>query len=272
MKRVLITGGTGFVGRQIIKHLVTSGCNIRNVTRNNDECVADHFDNYYLRDLFNATTDELIKACEGVDIIIHSAWYAEPGKYLDSPLNLDCLAGTLRFAQIATMVGVKRFVGIGTCFEYDLTEGYLRTSSQLAPKTLYGAAKVSAFHALSKYFELNNVSFSWCRLFYLYGEGEDQRRLVPYLHAQLSAGKYAELSSGRQIRDFIDVSHAAKQIVDVSLSEMTGAVNICSGIPITVAELANSIADIYGRRDLLRFGARSENVNDPPCVIGEKSI
>jgi dTDP-6-deoxy-L-talose 4-dehydrogenase (NAD+) len=47
-----------------------------------------------------------------------------------------------------------------------------------------------------------------------------------------------------------------------------GPVNICSAQPITVRQLAETIADEFGRRDLLRFGARPDNLVDPPCVVG----
>jgi dTDP-6-deoxy-L-talose 4-dehydrogenase (NAD+) len=116
------------------------------------------------------------------------------------------------------------------------------------------------------------LSFAWCRLFYLYGEREDERRLVPYLHSRLSRGQVAELTSGRQVRDFLDVAEAGRLIAKVSMSGACGALNICSGQPTTVAELAGRIADQYGRRDLLRFGVRPDNVEDPPCVIGEPSV
>jgi len=51
---------------------------------------------------------------------------------------------------------------------------------------------------------------AWCRLFYLHGEGEDARRLVPYLRAKLIAGEPAELTSGKQIRDYLDVRDAGR--------------------------------------------------------------
>ena len=54
-------------------------------------------------------------------------------------------------------------------------------------------------------------------------------------------------------------------IVDCALGRARRAVNICSGTPVTVRELAERIADEYGRRDLLRFGARPDNLVDPPC-------
>jgi nucleoside-diphosphate-sugar epimerase len=112
------------------------------------------------------------------------------------------------------------------------------------------------------------VSFVWCRVFYLYGEGEDERRLVPYVRRQLAAGQEVLLTRGDQVRDFLDVKDAAGMIADVALGQQQGAVNVCSGQAVSVRQLAERIADEYGRRDLLRFGAKAENVFDPPRVVG----
>jgi len=64
------------------------------------------------------------------------------------------------------------------------------------------------------------------------------------------------------------VIDAGRTIADVALGHRKGAVNVCSGTPTTVRELAERIADEYGRRDLLRFGARADNQFDPPMVVG----
>jgi dTDP-6-deoxy-L-talose 4-dehydrogenase (NAD+) len=70
------------------------------------------------------------------------------------------------------------------------------------------------------------------------------------------------------VRDFLDVRDAGRMIADVALGTVTGPVNICSGVPTTVRQLAERIADEYGRRDLLRFGVRPDNLFDPPRVVG----
>ena len=57
-------------------------------------------------------------------------------------------------------------------------------------------------------------------------------------------------------------------IVDTALGHVQGPVNICSGVPVTVRELAERIADDYGRRDLLRFGTYPDNLVDPPRIVG----
>ena len=204
-------------------------------------------------DLFIETQAWWEKACEGVDTVVHVAWYAEPGNYLQSAENLDCLGGTLALAKACVHAGVRRFVGVGTCFEYDLTRRYLSIDTPLKPTTPYAACKAAAFLALSQYLAVACVEFAWCRLFYLYGEGEDERRLVPYLRRQLARGEVAELTSGTQVRNFMNVEDAGHAIADIATGNLGRAVNVCSAKGATVRELAEQIADEYGRRDLLRL-------------------
>jgi dTDP-6-deoxy-L-talose 4-dehydrogenase (NAD+) len=269
---VLLTGATGFVGRQVLRALMDRGLRTRLIVRDTKQHqVEDHelIEGVVITpDLFAEGAEWWDHACQGIDTVIHVAWYTEPGQYLHSAKNLDCLIGTLQLAKGATLAGVRRFVGIGTCFEYDLSDGRLAIETPLRPLTPYAGAKAGAFMALSRWFPQKGVLFSWCRLFYLFGEHEDERRLVPYIRRCLSLGERAELTSGTQVRDYLDVRKAGQMIADIALGEHEGAANICSGVPITVRQFAEQIADEYGRRDLLRFGERPDNPIDPPCVIG----
>lgn len=271
-RKVLLTGANGFVGRQVFKALLSSDVDIRLVLRHGRE-IPDKAQNriegvLWTDDLFAEPVDWWAEACSGVDTVVHVAWYAEPGKYLSSPKNIDCLSGTLDLARGAVASGVRRLVGVGTCFEYELGGDWLSVDTPLKPITPYAASKAAAFLALSQWLPTESIEFAWCRLFYLYGEGEDRRRLVPYLRERLAAGLPADLTSGKQVRDFMDVSEAGREIAKVALGDTQGARNVCSGIPVTVREMAERIADEYGRRDLLRFGARPDNEVDPPRVVG----
>ena len=171
-------------------------------------------------------------------------------------------------AKVAREVAVSRFVGLGTCIEYEMSDAPLELTSPLAPVTPYAGAKVAAFTALQQWFLHSEVSFLWCRLFHLYGAGEHPNRLFPAIHNGLQAGQVIDLTLGQQIRDFCPIEDAAKMIVDGALSTVEGPANICTGTGRSVRELAEEIADQYGRRDLLNFGARAENLMDPPRIVG----
>jgi dTDP-6-deoxy-L-talose 4-dehydrogenase (NAD+) len=269
---VLLTGATGFVGRQVLRALHDCGMAVRVVIRESKKdqlkAVSGIESVVVSRDLFAEDSIWWATVCQSVDAIVHVAWYVDPPTYLRSPKNLDCLSGTLSLAKGAARAGVRRFVGIGTCFEYDLTGGTLSVQTALRPLTPYAGAKAAAFMALSQWFPERGIEFAWCRLFYLYGEGEDSRRFVPYLHAKLTAGQPVELTSGTQVRDYLDVAEAGRMIAKIALGTLQGPFNICSSIPISVRQFAEQIADEYGRRDLLRFGARADNLIDPPYIVG----
>ena len=275
MGPVLLTGGLGFVGRQVLRNLVRRGIQVRLVVREGKQeelGAVEHTGSIVATpDLFSEGIDWWAEVCSDIDTVIHCAWYADPTDYLVSPKNLDCLIGTLRLAQGVAKSGVRRFVGIGTSVEYEQSAGMLSIDTPLRPSTPYGAAKAAAFSMLSQWLPTQEVGFAWCRLFNLYGEGEDARRLVPYLHSKLMAGEVAELTTGNQVRDFLDVATAGEMISDFACGDRQGAVNICSGVPVTVRELAERLADEYGRRDLLRLGARKDNPLEAQYVVGIKN-
>ena len=275
MGPALLTGGLGFVGRQVLRKLLERGIQVRLVVRKGKQeelvPVESNGPIVVTPDLFSEGVDWWAEVCSKIDTVIHCAWYADPADYLVSPRNLDCLIGTLRLGQGVAKAGVRRFVGIGTSVEYELSAGMLSVDTPLRPSTPYGGAKAAAFTMLSQWLPTQKVGFAWCRLFNLYGEGEDVRRLVPYLRAKLMAGEVAELTSGRQVRDFLEVTIAGDMICDVACGGEQGAVNICSGVPVSVRELAERIADEYGRRDLLHLGARQDNPLEAQYVVGRRN-
>ncbi|SIQ59938.1 dTDP-6-deoxy-L-talose 4-dehydrogenase (NAD+) [Rhizobium sp. RU20A] len=272
MTHVLVTGATGFVGRQVVKALLANDHTVTAICRPGSEgklgTLADKVAIIVSADMFRESEEWLAGHLTGKDAVIHVAWYVEPGKYLDSPENLACVEGSLRLARAAVAAGVGHVIGVGTCFEYRLPSDHLTVESPLAPQTLYAASKLSVYHMLGQYLAKQDTRFSWCRLFYLFGEGEHPARLVPYVRGRLAAGETAKLSAGTQIRDFLDVAIAGAMIADVVRTGQPGAINICSGRPTTIRALVEGIADEVGRRDLLEFGTAAIHPSDPAAVVG----
>lgn len=270
-RSVLVTGASGFVGRQVLRALQSSNIEVRVVTRAPELFTWPTGTSLVCTEnAFAESAGWWAEAARGVHAVLHLAWYAEPGAYLQSQKNLECLKGSLTMAEGCVAAGVRRFVGVGTCFEYDTQNGYLSTQTPLNPKSPYAAAKAALYLFLREYLPERQVAFAWCRLFHLFGEGEDPRRLVPYVRQRLSQGLPVELTSGWQIRDYLDVQEAGVELAGNLLGSKEGSINICSGVGRSVRQIVEDIADEYGRRDLLRFGLRADNFTDPPVVVGIK--
>lgn len=272
MSTVLVTGASGFVGTQIVNQLASKGHDLRLVSRPPAaRRLASRFANATLlecEDLFAQSADDWAESCKGVDVIIHAAWYVNPADYLDSEKNAACVSGTFRMAQGAVRAGVRHFVGIGTCMEYALPSEQLDINAPTGPSTVYGGCKLATFEILDNFLKSSQVDFSWCRLFYLFGEGENEKRLYPYLKRCMEAGETARLGAGTQLRDYMDVADAGARIADVIDTGQVGAINVCSGLPVSICQFAESVADRYGRRDLLEFGTHQPHPCDPSAVVG----
>ena len=113
--KILVTGSTGFVGQQVMKALSLLVVDLSIIVR--PEKVSFFQQDTSVKsiiistDIFAESSSWWKTHCLDVDIFIHLAWYAEPGKYLDSPLNTDCYNGTVSMIKGASKAGIKKFVG-----------------------------------------------------------------------------------------------------------------------------------------------------------------
>ena len=268
---ILLTGASGFVGRQVLKEIIDRSIDCTIICRDVDKIHPDQKKNIkniiVSKNIFTESKEWWFDNLNGIDVIIHLAWFVEPGEYLESKKNLECLIGSLNLAQAASERKVSKFVGIGTCFEYEFSNSKIDIDRKLSPQNLYATCKASLFNILTQTFK-NKLNFLWCRLFYLYGEGENEKRFYPYLKEKMKNNEIADLSDGLQIRDFLNVKDASRIIVEASLGNNKGPFNVCSGKEITLKDFAYQIADEYGDRKLLNFGARPNNDLDPAYVVG----
>ena len=139
----------------------------------------------------------------------------------------------------------------------------------LRPATLYGAAKHALHTAAAPYAEQAGFELAWGRIFFVYGPGEPEGRLVPSVGRTLLAGEPVPTTSGDQVRDFMHVEDVAGAFAALADADTTGAVNIASGDPVRVRDVVETLAEQVGRPDLLRPGALPDREGDPPRLVAD---
>ena len=270
MSRVLVTGASGFIGHNAVGELSSQGHEVHAVSsRVKGEAEA----RWHRADLLQpGTAAELINSVQP-ELLLHFAWYAEPGKYWTSPENVRWVEASLALLRAFQAAGGQRAVMAGTCAEYDwsvpgvMSEG----GHPLGPSTLYGHSKTALCEVAEAFAGETGLSFAWGRIFFLYGPREHPGRLVSSVARALVAGQEAKTSEGSQIRDFMHVADAAGAFAALLLSPVKSVVNIGSGEPVTVREVVEQIAAAAGRPDLVRAGALPQREGEPPEIVADAS-
>ena len=271
MKRVLLTGASGFIGRHAVEPLRARGYEIHAVS---SRPVLESGDGVTWHRV------NLLDAAAGVRLVhdiapthlLHLAWYVVPGKLISSPENFAWTAASLELVRAFAARGGQRFVGCGSAYEYDWNYGYCSERlTPAAPNTVYGACKL-ALHLMTEAAAAQaNLSAAWGRAFFLYGPQEQQDRLAASVIRAVLRGEPAKCSHGRQIRDYMHVQDVANGMVALLDSDVRGAVNIASGQATTLRDIVLGVGRLLGRPDLIQLGAIPARANDTPLVVGDNS-
>jgi nucleoside-diphosphate-sugar epimerase len=266
-KRVLVTGGAGFVGSRTIAPLLARGFEVH-VAERSGRTVAGA--TVHVVDLTDPVASAALVERARPSHLLHAAWFTQHGVYWSAPENLTWLRASLALLESFQRSGGRRFVGVGTCAEYAWgVRGALREEAELRPDTLYGAAKSALGGVLSQFARSVSLSWGWARLFFLYGPGEHPSRIVASVARDLVAGRRVELSDGRQLRDFMHVDDAGAALAALLDSDVQGAVNVASGDAVSIGDLARRLAALDGRGAELAFGARPRRDGEPEEIVAD---
>ncbi len=261
MKRVVLTGGSGFVGRAALAPLAAAGFEMHCLGRTAVPGVTSH-----AIDLLGGDPAPVLAAIAPTHLL-HLAWYAEPGKFWHAPENLDWVAASLRLARAFAATGGGRMVGAGSCAEYDWSHALLdEATTPLRPGTLYGTAKASLNAILHSAAPRLGLSLGWGRIFFPYGPGERSGRLLPDVIDAALAGRRVACSDGTQTRDFMHVADVAGALVALLASDVTGPVNIATGTALPLREIVGAAAALTGGTALVDWGARPRQPGEPDVM------
>jgi UDP-glucose 4-epimerase len=234
--RVALTGGTGFVGANLVRALLQRGAEVHLLNR--AQAATWRIDavrrdvTQHVVDLKDAESIRTVVRAMQPEVVFHLAQF---GGYawqvgLDEMIATNHLAG-INLLQAAGDVGA-RFVNTGSSSEYGAKPYPTDESMPLAPNSDYAATKAAFTLHCQQSARRENRFVPTLRLYSVYGPYEEPRRLIPRLVSFGLEGKLPALAAPETARDFVfvgDVVEAYLRTLDAALPDPGAIYNICSG-------------------------------------------
>jgi nucleoside-diphosphate-sugar epimerase len=260
----VVTGASGFIGHHTLLPLLQAGFEVHALSRRPSGEIRAEGLSYHTADLLDqVATSAVIRTIKPTHLL-HLAWYVEPGMYWASLNNLSWVAASLALFRTFLEAGGRRAVFAGTCAEYDWSHEKLSEyATPLRSNTLYGRAKNALRELIEEAGTISDTSTAWGRIFYLYGPREPRGRLVSDAFNLLLKGQKLATTLGYQQRDFMHVADVGAAFAAVICSDVAGAINVASGRCVAVRQIVEMIGRLTDRMDLIEFGARASNPNEP---------
>ncbi|MDR3156975.1 MAG: NAD(P)-dependent oxidoreductase [Lactobacillales bacterium] len=262
--KVLIIGGTGFIGEEILKLIRNQNIEIYAIKNKKNFQDQDNNINWIKCDIFNDM--ELKKVFQEVkpQYLLNLAWRISQNYWIAN-YNFDFLKTSISLLQYFKLNGGKRVVFAGTCAEYKYKSTPLKEGDLTESETTYAKCK-NSLREIAEYYSLqNDVSFVWGRIFYAFGRNERETCLTSYLIKNLSKNKKVIINNGNAIRDYIYVKDVAGAFIKLLFSDVKGSVNVCSGKGIILKKYAKMIAQKLNKAQYLVF---QEN-NEFSIIVGD---
>ncbi|MBP6353845.1 MAG: NAD(P)-dependent oxidoreductase [Acinetobacter sp.] len=270
--RVLLTGGSGFLGRYILQALDQLGIETWVMGREKPVFHPPLNFNFIEVDLLTAIDLQAYLKDIQPSHLIHLAWYAEHGKYWTSELNLRWVDASVRLVEAFCAADGKQFIGAGTCAEYDWAWGCCKEDdTPRTPATLYGVAKDAAYRLIQAVCGLYGVTCTWARIFIPYGTGETAMRLVPSLFSAFQGKRDGFGINALAYRDFLHASDVAQAFITLLNANAAGAYNISSNQPLQLKEIVTVIASMCHADAQKILSLETVRHNEPPILIGNNS-
>lgn len=268
MKKIFVTGATGFIGTNVLNVLKEEEYDIYILTRKT--ILRSDKVKLVQGDISDKDFIENVLASIKPEYLLHFAWDVQDGDYADANKNHLWIKWSQDLVRAFLENGGKNVIATGTCFEYDLNvAGVLKKTSVCAPKSLYGKCKLETYNKLFALCKEYRARFVWMRLFYPYGPGEESRKLITTVIRVLKNDNHFLCKTPFNKVDYIHVKDIAEIVLRLIRDDkIHGIVNVGSGKGYYIKDIIKMIAKQLNKEEHIQIEA-SEKYH---TIVSEKDL
>jgi dTDP-6-deoxy-L-talose 4-dehydrogenase (NAD+) len=264
MTKVLVTGGSGYIGAHVVEALRGRGVDLVVVSRS----IVPDDGGSAVQCSFADIDARWLDERGPFAVVVHLAW--NDGFDHNAASHIDNLPLHVRFVREIMSAGILRFVGLGTMHEIGYWEGEINESTPTRPRSMYGIAKNALREAARLETEKTGATFQWLRPYYILGDDERNNSIFTKILRWDAEGKATfPINSGVNRYDFIHVKDLAQQIAAASLqTEVSGIIECCSGDAMALRDKVEGFIAEHHLRIRPEYGAFPDRPYDSPAVWG----
>ena len=266
MKKVLVTGANGYIGRHVVQKLLELGSEVY-VSDFNFEGL----DERAIRVTTPIFGDEenLFEKLGKPDVCIHMAW--RNGFVHNADSHIVDLPQHYEFIKNMLDGGLKQIIVMGSMHEVGYWEGAIEETTPCNPKSLYVIAKNALRQAVFSMPVEEDVCLQWVRAYYILGDDLKNNSIFSrIIKMEQEGAETFPFTSGKNKFDFISVDMLAEQIAKTALQrEIDGVINCCTGNPVSLADKVEEFIAENHFKIRPEYGAFPDRPYDSPGVWGD---
>jgi len=247
--RLLVVGGTGFIGHHLCVEAQRRGYAVTSLSTSEAARPVPGV-RYLVGDVSQSPMSDGLERELGFEYVINAGGYIDHGGFWSGGRRVVevHLGGASNLVAACDRNVLKRFVQIGSSDEYGAAPAPQREDRREEPISPYSFAKTAASHLFQTLWRSERFPAAVARLFLVYGPGQDEKRFLPQLISGCLQNKRFPVSRGEQLRDFCHVDDVVNGVLAMlDAPDVCGeVVNIASGIPISIAGMIERVRALVG--------------------------